>query len=189
VAKRALAGTEKKCQEEDRTPVFVDEAGFYLLPGVVRTWAPVAETPVLNHKLTRDHLSVISAITAQGKLYMQVQEKAFTSGDCIRFLGHLQRQIAGKLLVVWDGAPIHRSNEIKRYLSEGASGRLALEPLPGYAPDLNPDEGIWHYLKHVEMANLCCPDTAVLRIELRRAKERLRHKKHIIQACFRQAGY
>lgn len=112
------------------------------MPGVVRTWAPVAETPVLTHKLTRDHLSVISAITAEGKLYMQVQEKAFTSADCIRFLGHLQRQIKGKLLVIWDGAPIHRSKAIKQYLADGAAERLALEPLPGYGPDLNPDEGI-----------------------------------------------
>jgi hypothetical protein len=58
-----------------------------------------------------------------------------------------------------------------------------------YAPDLNPDEGIWNYLKRVELGNRCCGDLTELAVALRRAKERLRHKRTVIQACFRQAGY
>ena len=60
---------------------------------------------------------------------------------------------------------------------------------PGYAPDLNPAEGIWNYLKRVELANRCCADLATLGLALRRAKERLRHKRTVLQACFTQAGY
>ena len=60
--------------------------------------------------------------------------------------------------------------------------------LPGYAPDLNPDEGIWHYLKHVEMKNLCCHDFTELRDELRKATARLRHKTDVIVGCFQLAG-
>jgi hypothetical protein len=56
----------------------VDESAFYLLPGVVTTWAPTGETPVLRCKLTRDHLSVISAISPEGKLYLSMQETALT---------------------------------------------------------------------------------------------------------------
>jgi hypothetical protein len=67
--------------------------------------------------------------------------------------------------------------------------RRHLEQLPGYAPDLNPDEGIWNYLKRVELGNLCCHDLAELALALRCAKERLRHKRALIQACVRQAGY
>ena len=48
------------------------------------------------------------------------------------------RQIPRKLLVVWDGSPIHRSKVVKRFLAEGAAGRLQLELLPGYAPEMNP---------------------------------------------------
>jgi transposase len=61
--------------------------------------------------------------------------------------------------------------------------------LPGYAPDLNPDEGIWNYLKRVELGTRWCRDRPELAMELRRAKERLRHKRTVIQACIRQAGY
>jgi hypothetical protein len=57
----------------------------------------------------------------------------------------LLRKIRGKIVVIWDGSPIHRGHEIKDFLSRGAAKRLHLEQLPGYAPDLNPDEGIWNY--------------------------------------------
>jgi transposase len=188
VAGATLASTEKKCQQEGRTPVFVDEAGFYLLAAVVATYAPIGQTPLLHAPLSRDHLSVISGITPEGKLYSLMQQEAFTSEGCIRFLVHLQNHIPGKILVIWDGSPIHRSKAIRKYLAEGAAARLLLEPLPGYAPELNPDEGIWRYLKFVELKNVCCRNLDHLKQELRRARERLRHKVPIIQACFQQAG-
>ncbi len=118
----------------------------------------------------------MSGITLKGKLYMIEQEKAFKGEDVVRFLKHLMhlmRRIPGKLLVIWDGSPIHRSRAIKDFLANGAARRLQLEQLPGYAPDLNPDEGIWRHLKCVEMKNLCCQSLAELKVELRKAKERL----------------
>jgi transposase len=107
----------------------------------------------------------------------------------VRFLKHLMHQIPGKQLVIWDGSPMHRSREVKDFLASGASLRLKLEQLPGYAPELNPDEGIWKHLKCVELKNLCCQSLAQLRVELRKAKERLRHKKHVILGCIRQPGF
>ena len=67
--------------KEGRTIVFADQSGFYLLPMVVRTYSPVGKTPVLKEKLTRDHLSAMSAITLEGKLYMTFQERAFKGED------------------------------------------------------------------------------------------------------------
>jgi transposase len=63
-----------------------------------------------------------------------------------------------------------------------------LESFPAYAPELNPDEGIWNYLKNVELKNLCCSDLEELRQEILQAIKRLRQKTHIIKACFQQAG-
>ncbi len=60
---------------------------------------------------------------------------------------------------------------------------------PTTAPELNPDEGIWNYLKRVELKNVCCHDLIELARELRRAKERLRHKREIIVSCVRQCGW
>ncbi len=173
----------KKAVEEGSTIVWVDESGFYLLPLAVRTWAPRGQTPILRVKLTREHLSVISGITLDGRLFMQMQEDAYDAEGVVGFLRVLPRKIRGKVLVIWDGSPIHKGQPIKDYLARGAAKRVHLERLPGYAPDLNPGEGIWNSLKQVELKNRCCADLAELRIELRRAKERLRHKRHIICGC------
>jgi transposase len=175
--------------KEGRTIVFVDQSGFYLLPAVVRTYAPVGQTPVLREELSRDHLSAMSGITLEGRLLMMEQERAFKGEDVVRFLRHALRKIPGKLLVIWDGSPIHRSRVVKEFLKGGAACRLKLEQLPGYAPELNPDEGIWKHLKYVELKNVCCRSLSELRSELRKAKERLRHKRHVILGCIRQPGF
>src|SRR5215218_4260506 len=187
--RKEVAFPQKGALKEGRTIVFCDQSGFYLLPMVVRTYAPVGETPILKENLTRDHLSAMSAITLEGKLYMLEQEKAFKGEDAVRFLKHLMRQIPGKVLIIWDGSPIHRGGAVKDFLASGASRRLRLEQLPGYAPDLNPDEGIWKHLKCVELKNLCCESLSELKVELRKAKERLRHKRDVILGCIRQPGF
>lgn len=153
---------------------------------VVRTYAPVGETPIIKCRLSHDHLSAISGITPQGKLYTMVQGRSFKSPDVIRFLKHLLRHIPGKILIIWDGAPIHRSREVKDFLANGGTKRILLERLPGYAPELNPDEGIWNYLKRVELKNVICCDLSNLRQELRKAIKRPRHKRSIIRSCIRQ---
>ncbi|MGH2366830.1 MAG: transposase [Chloroflexota bacterium] len=185
-----MAGAQKGAAHEGRTIVWVDESGFYLLPGRVRTYAPRGQTPTLRVRLTRDHLAVIGAVTPDGTLLVQVHDRAVRSPDVVRFLEHLLAHLPGKLLVIWDGAPIHRGQPVKDFLAAGAARRLRLEHLPGYAPDLNPlDQGIWQHLKHVELANVCCPDQHHLRQERRKAVGRLRQKPRILHGCIRHAGY
>ena len=183
-----MASAQKKAEDENRTLVWIDEAGFYLLPALVRTWAPVGETPILHAPCSYDHLSTISAITPNGQLLLHVQEEAYHGEDVVRFLEHVLRHIEGKLLIIWDGASIHRAQAIKDFLSAGAAQRIHLERLPGYAPDLNPDEGIWSYLKYRELKNVVCQNTTELRYQLRLAVARLRHKRHVIQGCITQTG-
>jgi transposase len=189
VVVRALALPKKGALSEGRTIIWVDESGFYLLPAVVRSLSPRGHPPTLRFPLTRDHLSVISGITPSGRLLLQVQDHAFRSPEVVVFLRHLLRHVPGKLLVIWDGAPIHRGQPIKDFLAQGGAKRLRLEQLPGYAPDLNPDEGIWAYLKYVELRNVCCTDLDDLHQHLRLATARLRHKSHVLRGCLTHCGY
>jgi transposase len=184
---RSLAHAQKKAKDEERNILFVDESGFYLLPMVVRTYEPIGQTPILQVKRTHEHLSVVGAITAQGQLVFQMQTRSYTSDDVVRFLRLLLRKLPGKLLVIWDGAPIHRSQTIKDFLARGAAKRIHLERLPGYAPDLNPQEGIWNLLKRRELKNVCCHDLTELTQELTWAKGRLRHRQEVILSCFAHA--
>ena len=167
----------------------MDEAGFYLLPLAVATYAPRGETPVLTETVTHDHLAMISGVTPAGKLYRQIYEGTIRGPQVVAFLEHLERQIPGPLLVLWDGASIHRNRVVQAFLAAGHAVRIELVALPGYAPELNPDEGVWQTLKSKELANVACADLPALWQELRRATSRLHHRPEVIRGYFREAGY
>jgi len=92
------------------------------------------------------------------------------------------------MVMIWDGAPLHRRHLIHKFLANGAAQRLHLERLPAYAPELNPGEGLWHQLKGVELRHVCCFNIPPLRHELRDAVKRVRRKPRILQGCFEGAG-
>jgi transposase len=143
VARRYLARHSQGADAQQQAILFIDESGCYPLPSVVRTYAPIGQTPILREWCTRDHLSAISAISPEGKLYFHYQDRAINSADVVAFLEHLLREVPGRMLIIWDGAPIHRSHVIQEFLANGAAQRLHLERLPAYAPELNPGEGLW----------------------------------------------
>jgi transposase len=176
-----------KARRERRALVFVDESGFYLLPAAVKTYAPKGQTPILDEWQTRDHLSVMGGVTPQGKVYSLVRPKSLNGLHAIEFLVHLGRLGADRLLVIWDGSPIHRRAEVKAFVAE-AGDAIHLEPLPAYAPDLNPVEWLWRHLKEVEMRNLTCGDLEELHLELHLALGRLRQKSRLIGSFFEGAG-
>ena len=96
--------------------------------------------------------------------------------------------LQSRLLVIWDGSPIHRRAAVKDFV-EASKGKVWLESLPSYAPDLNPwDEGGWNHLKHFEMRNLVCHDLEELHEQFHFAIGRLRQKPRMIQSFFAQAG-
>ncbi|HET7522833.1 MAG TPA: IS630 family transposase, partial [Acidimicrobiales bacterium] len=84
----------RRARRERRALVFEDESGFYLLPGVVKTYAPEGLTPVLREKQTRDHLSVMGAMTPEGRVYTLVRPVSLNGLHCSEFLLHLLR-VAG----------------------------------------------------------------------------------------------
>lgn len=155
---------------------------------MVRTYAPRGQTPVLAAPLSRDHLSVISGITSTGRLLVRMQDHAFNGADIARFLQWVWQVLDSRVAVIWDGAPIHRDQAVKALLAETA-GAIYLAQLPGYAPDLNPDESVWEQLKHVELANVVCHDLGELRQQLRRAIARLRRRPEIIRGFIEHCGY
>jgi transposase len=190
VARRTVSPDRKKGAIEGRTLVFIDEAGFYLLPAVVTTYAPVGETPVLREFVTHDHLSAISAVTPDGLLRMQVYEEAITGAHVVRFLKHLWRRLpGGRFWIFWDSAPIHRGEAVREFLATVPPDRFRLTLLPGYAPELNPDEGVWNKLKDDDLANVSCLDLRELRAELRVGTRRLQRQPEMVRGFFREAGY
>jgi transposase len=186
---RALAGAKKGAAATGQVIFWIDESGFYLLPAAVRTYAPRGQTPILRAPLSRAHLSVISALSPDGQLILMAWEHSLTSTDVTTFLRQLVAIVPEPLLVIWDGGPIHRGPPVKALLAEVGSARLRVEQLPGYAPDLNPDEGIWNHLKRVELRNTAFQTLAHLRTALREAAIRLCSQPTVLRGCVREAGY
>jgi transposase len=153
----------------------------------VRTDAPVGQTPIVRAWWTRDHLSAISAISPEGKLYFHSQDCAINADDVVGFLEHRLREVPGRMLLIWDGAPIHRSHTRREFLTNGAAHRLHWERLPAYAPELNPGAGLWAQLKGVELGHVCCLHLSHLRHELRTAVKRVRRKLRLMPSFFRGA--
>jgi transposase len=123
-----------------------DESGFLLIPPVRRTWAPRGQTPVVRHHQKRDRISVISgvSISPQRKhlgLYYWLHTKNIQREEVCLFLRHLLQHLRGHILVVWDNNPIHKGPVMGDFCRRHR--RLHLERFPSYAPELNPDEGVW----------------------------------------------
>ena len=110
------------------------------------------------------------------------------SADVVACLEHLLREVPGRLIIMWDGAPMHCRQVIKTFLANGAAQRLHLERLPAYAPELNSGEGLWEQLTGVERRHVCCFDIPHLRHELRDAVQRVRCRPHVIYSFFQGAN-
>jgi transposase len=141
----------------------------------VSTWAPRGQTPILTFNFNWKSLSAIAGLTLRD-FFFQLHEA-------------LHRQVPGKIILLWDGAPIHRSREVTKYLETQAAW-LHVERLPAYAPELNPVEYLWGYWKKTELANFCSKNIWELSHAAGQALKRIRRRKgrpQLIAAFFAQA--
>lgn len=182
---KTLARTKKNARKTGKTIVFVDESGLSERPTRVRTWSPKGHTPVVQYSFNWKQLSVIAGIS-YWQFYFRFFPGAIRSPQVVEFLKVLRRQIPGKLLVIWDGLRAHRSRLVKDYV-ELQDGELQLEFLPAYAPELNPTEYIWGYLKTHEIGNLCaCHITEVRDLASRRLRS-MQQRPTLVRAFWKQA--
>jgi transposase len=152
--------------------IFLDEAGFMLTPTVRRTLAPRGQTPVLPAWHRHDRISAISCVTlsppaGEPGLYFELMPQGLNvcAEDIVSFLGELKQELPGPWTVVWDRHNIHSRSHLVQEWLEGQED-VVLEDLPGYAPELNPDELVWAWLKYGRLANLTPQDVRELRDHL-----------------------
>ena len=158
-----------------------------MAPLVRRTWAPIGQTPFLYQK-TRSHkkVSMIAALTIPPirqriGLYFSLHADAnITSSLVIRFLKNLSRHLQKPLIVIWDGSKIHRSKALSRFLQKRS--RLCITFLPAYAPELNPVEPFWGYLKKNPLANFAPINTKELSRMARYHSGRIRAQPGLLRS-------
>lgn len=125
-----------------------DESGVYLSPVVGTTWAPKGKTPTIKVSGSRQKLNLLSAVSPAGRLVFKIHQKKIKSGEYIEFLTQIMKyHPRRKVIVITDNASIHKSNLVRGFIKSNDK-IFAIYYLPTYAPELNPDEHIWGYLKN-----------------------------------------
>jgi transposase len=186
--REAWPALRRPARRERRAPVFADESGSHLLPGVVRAYAPRGPTPVIYEWQARDRLSVTGGVTPAGKVYTLARQESLNGLHSIALLEHLLRHVGGRLLAIWDRSPIRRRAGVQKFVAGVGATKLRVEFLPAYAPDLNPVAWLWRQLKQVEMRNPVCLDLEELHGQDHLAVSRVRQKPKTVQAVFASAG-
>jgi len=171
--------------ETNATLVFIDEAGVQSSPNVRRSWAVEGSRPVLRCLGSREKLSVISGVTLDGELVFDVHRHDITGTEVIWFLEQVLEEIPGKVVILWDNGGIHRCREVQTFAWLNRS-RLELRRFPPYAPDLNPDEGVWDALKNDRMANFCPKSLEELETTVTNEMRRLQRRPDDVMAALLQ---
>jgi transposase len=144
---------KKRADLERAIIFFADEAGCRNDHQSGTTWAPVGETPVVEFTGKRESIGMVSAISLRGKMSWMIFEKSMNSATFIEFLKELLADVKGKVFLVVDNVSYHKSKEVKTWVAEH-SNRIELFYLPGYSPDLNPDEWVWNNIKNDNIARV-----------------------------------
>jgi transposase len=133
-------------KKRQSTLLFEDETGVHEDGPVGTTWAPRGETPVVGVTGTRRRINVISVVSPRGRLWFRCYHGRLNAALFIVFLQEVLRDIRGPIDMIVDQHPAHVAAAVERFVQKHAD-RLRLHFLPGYAPDLNPDEHVWTYVK------------------------------------------
>jgi transposase len=189
-----LAGYKKNAVRQQAWIFFQDESGFSQQPSVRTSWAPRGKTPILRPR--GNHWSRVSAAAALGfrwdgkaaRLFARTKPDSYNAVSLIQFLKQLKRFAKGaRVILIWDHLPAHRSRLMKEFL-RNQQDWLQIEWLPGYAPDLNPAEGVWNNIKAREMANLCPDALEEATTSFRRGLQRLSHTARLPFSFLHHAG-
>ena len=157
-----------------------------LIPNVAKTWAPVGETPVLEHPYKRDKISLISGVSVSPKqqrlgLYYLLFYDNIAQEEVVLFLRELLRHLRGQVVVLLDNSPVHKGEPIEELQRQPP--RWHVEYFPAYAPELNPDEGVWCQAKS-SLANGCSKHLDELTEDVMRAVDEIKNSSAKLRACF-----
>lgn len=141
----------RKAKRQGAEVFFWDESGFRADTVHGKTWGVRGQTPVVQRPGQRQSVSAASAVTAQGAFWFCVYEGALNGELFVELLKKMMHRRRNPVHLVLDSLPAHKRTIVSEYVAL-TEGRLTLHFLPGYAPDLNPDELVWSHVKRTGSA-------------------------------------
>ena len=136
----------KRAKRRGAEIFFLDEAGVRSDSPLGRSYGLKGRTPVVKTSGKRQKINAISALSPKGGFWFKVYSGMLTAIVFITFLKDFLKGRKQPVMLVVDGLPVHKAKLVQEYV-QSTKGKLELHFLPGYSPDLNPDEFVWNHLK------------------------------------------
>jgi transposase len=183
----------QRSNQRQSTLIFIDEAGYSMIPSLKKQWAPRGQTPIVKHR-NRWHrkVSVIGAITVSPDRSVIGLELHWHPGEHVdqakvaAFLNDLASVHTSAIDVIWDNLAAHGGKLVREMLE--LNPQVQLHRLPPYAPDLNPIEGVWSLTKYHRMANHGLNDLEALQQRAQEAVADVATQPDLLRSCIKHAG-
>lgn len=173
--------------------VFLDESGVLMAPLVRRSWSPLGQTPVLYQRLRKHKkVSAIAALCVSPsrdrlRLYFRLYPDTNVRSPLVcDFLRNLRRQLGGPIVLLWDRLHAHQSKQTRQFLQRHPE--FCPFFLPPYAPELNPVEHLWAYLKTNSLANYPIDEVEELANVTRRYSRGIQRKEHLLRSFLKHSS-
>jgi transposase len=174
---------KKRARKHGAKIYFLDETGFSSEPNLRRTYGLKGQTPVVKTSGQRQKVNVISAVSMQGAFWCQVYTHTLKQGEFINFLKDFLSGQREKVFLVLDSHPAHIANSVQEYV-QSTQGKLELHFLPPYAPELNPDEFVWNYLKGTGVARKPLRKNESLKERVKGDLDKLKQDQRLLRSFF-----
>jgi transposase len=173
----------RKAKRQGAEVFFWDESGFRADTVHGKTWGVRGQTPVVERPGQRQSVSAASAVTAQGAFWFCVYEGALNGELFVELLKKMMHRRRKPVHLVLDSLPAHKRAIVSEYVAS-TKGRLTLHFLPGYAPDLNPDELVWSHVKRTGSARRPLHKGEKLREKIEQQLAQLQKLPNLIRSFF-----
>lgn len=185
----ALASDKKKAISEGAMIACIDECGVGFDEEPAKTWGKVGHPPVLRRQRSHRGLSCccvlgVESRTGKLRLFLKTFKGSINGLGIVAALKHLRRRSDQPMIIVWDGLSAHRSRVVREYIAK--DGGMTIEELPGYSPELNPEEYCHGYVKG-RIRNHCAETVEELAKLVRREFARLRYRVDLLRSFFDHA--
>jgi transposase len=182
---------EKKAIEEDYDIYFHDESTLQLCANVIKTYSPRGTTPILALHDTKgyQYVCIASSISVEGKLFYQIRDNSFKGLGIIEYLISLLGSTKRKILLIWDNATWHSSEEVKEFLRTELGQRLWVANTPPYSPEYNPDELVWANLKRVKIPNRVAKNVKELKAIAHKGMIEIQESEDLVKSFFNKDNF
>ncbi|MGW7824580.1 IS630 family transposase [Streptomyces puniciscabiei] len=194
-----LAPGKSTAAERGAWIVFEDEAGQSMTPPRARTWRRIGQTPVVRARGRGSGRVSMAGMTCykpgeRSRLIYAIREyrgrknepKGFGWRDFRDLLVRARIQLGGPIVLVWDNVRLHLTAGMREFINANAEW-LTVFQWPAYAPDLNPQEGIWSLVKR-DIGNLAAANLSQITRAIRGRLKRIQYRPDLVDGCLAETG-